>query len=193
MTDYSKFIINIILVLILLLFAAFCIFIILNWNYISDPKLLSGYVEGQSVFANGRENLAEFLKWGFNYPSSVVTYLIYIESVLLLNLILRKNLLLSKVNWIVTLLFLLFMLFSDSIFGNLYKFIDRNDYWKIEYRFDYFLNVAFIIAYSFLLIASPILMSNPKFKKYRKLLILNLSTIILFLIFIFSHFVFFFD
>ncbi|HBY68784.1 MAG TPA: hypothetical protein DEG69_14185, partial [Flavobacteriaceae bacterium] len=105
----------------------------------------------------------------------------------------KKNLLLSKVQWMITLTFLLIMIFSEFIFDNLYKLIDRNEFWKIEYQFDNIIGTAFYVAFLFLLIASSILMFIPQFKKYRKFLILSLSTILLLVIFIFAHFEFFFD
>jgi hypothetical protein len=180
LTEYSKIINNTILGIIILICAAFSVFLIVNWNYISNPELVPGYVETQATFSYGRDNLAKYRHWGFQYPMAVIPYLIYIESVLLVHLIFKKNLLLSKVQWIITLTFLLIMIFSEFIFANLYKLLDRNEFWKIEYQFD---NI----------IASFILMFIPKFKKYRKFLILSLSTILLLVIFVFAHFEFFFD
>jgi hypothetical protein len=193
LTEYSKIINNTILGIIILICAAFSVFLIVNWNYISNPELVPGYVETQATFSYGRDNLAKYRHWGFQYPMAVIPYLIYIESVLLVHLIFKKNLLLSKVQWIITLTFLLIMIFSEFIFANLYKLLDRNEFWKIEYQFDNIIGTAFYVAFLFLLIASFILMFIPKFKKYRKFLILSLSTILLLVIFVFAHFEFFFD
>ena len=173
--------------------AAFSVFLIVNWNYISNPELVPGYVETQAIFSYGRDNLAKYRHWGFHYPMAVIPYLIYIESVLLVHLIFKKNLILSKVKWIITLTFLLIMIFSEFIFDNLYKLIDRNEFWNIEYQFDNIIGTGFYVAVLFLLIASSILMFITKFKKYRKFLILSLSTILLLVIFVFAYLEFFFD
>jgi hypothetical protein len=193
LTEYSKFINNTIIGIILLLCTAFSVFLIINWNYITNPELVPGYIETQATFSYGRDNLAKYRHWGFHYPMAIIPYLIYIESVLLLHLIFKKNLWLSKVQWIMTLTFLLIMIFSDYLFDNIYKVIDRNEFWKIQYYFDSVLGTASFVTILFLLIASIILIFIPKFKKNRKLLILCLSTILLFVIFIFAHFEFFFD
>lgn len=191
--EYFKLINYAILATLILICTAFSIFLIINWNYISNPELVPGYVEPQATFSYGRDNLAKYRHWGFHYPMTVIPYLIYIESILLIHLIFKKNLLLTKLQWFAIFVFLLFMIFSDYIFDNLSELFNLNNFRQIGYSFDNILEASFFIAFLFLLITSIILMFIAKFKSYRKFLSLNIATILVFVIFVFAYFEFFFD
>jgi hypothetical protein len=193
MTEYSKYINYIIFFTLLLICLAFSVFLIINWNYISNPELVPGYIDAQATFSHGRDDFAKYRHWGFEYPMDVIPYLMYFQSILLIHLIFRKNLLLSKSLWLAVFTFLVFIIFSDSIFNILSDLFNSNDIRQIGYRFNDFLGVAFFIIFVFLLIASITLMFVSQFKKYRKMLILNLLTILILIIFVVAHFEFFFD
>ncbi len=193
MIEFSKFITYAILIVLIITCIALGIFLITNWNFINNPNLVPGYIETQATFSYGRDNLAKYRYWCFHYPMATIPYLIYIQSILLVHLIFKKNLLLTKFQWLAIFLFLLFMIFSDFIFDNLSEIFDSNNYRQAGYHFNNFLGSSFFIAFLFLLFASIILMFIAKFKNYRKFLILNLATILVFVIFVFAHFEFFFD
>ncbi|RFN59575.1 hypothetical protein [Marixanthomonas ophiurae] len=193
MASFPKLIINTLFLLLILICTAFTIFLIVNWNFISNPALVPGYVESQATFAYGRDDLAKFRNWAFNYPMAILPYLIYIQSILLVHLIIKKNLLLNKLQWVALFVFLLFMIFSDYIFDNLSEIFNSNYYRQTGYDINDILGVLFNIAFLFVLISSLILIFIPRFKNYRKLFTLNIITIVVFVIFIFSFIEFFFD
>jgi hypothetical protein len=193
MTKFCKLINYVILATLFLICIAFGFFLKTNWNFILNPELVPGYVEGQSTFQYAREDLAYYRNWCYHYPMTIIPYLIYIESILLAHLIFKKNLLLTKLQLFTIVLFLLFIIFSDYIFDNLLELFNSNNLRQIGYRFNDFLDASFYIAFLFLLIGSPILMFFAKFKSYRTLLILNISTILMYLIFIYAYMELFFD
>lgn len=90
---------------------------------------------------------------------------------------------LKKRQGLVILLFLLIFIFSEFIFDKFSDITNSTILRQTGHYIDYFLGAYFYLAFLFLLICSPILMSLPKFKNYRKFLVLNFSTVILFIIF----------
>lgn len=90
---------------------------------------------------------------------------------------------LKKRQGLVILLFLLIFIFSEFIFDKFSDITNSTILRQTGHYIDYFLEAYFYLAFLFLLICSPILMSLPKFKNYRKFLVLNFSTVILFIIF----------
>jgi hypothetical protein len=123
MTKFCKLINYVILATLFLICIAFGFFLKTNWNFILNPELVPGYVEGQSTFQYAREDLAYYRNWCYHYPMTIIPYLIYIESILLAHLIFKKSLLLTKLQLFTIVLFLLFIIFSDYIFDNLFRCI----------------------------------------------------------------------
>lgn len=164
------------------------VFLFFNWSSISDPSVLPSYYGSQSIFGHGRSHLALYRFWTFYFPLAVIPYLIGVQVVLLIHLLFKKHLNLTKGFWYLVFIgFLLFCVFSDSTLHYIYQWlhIDGLSEWFYVLR-DLMLALWFVLTL-FLVLGSSLLMFIPQFKSYRKWLVLNISTVVLFLFYCYGY------
>ncbi|MGB1037879.1 MAG: hypothetical protein ACPGYY_04470, partial [Bacteroidia bacterium] len=131
--NYSKSINLIIPILQSLTLVGLGIFLIVNWHFISNPQLLPNYFEGQSIFGNGRDNFAKLRNLLFYYPWDLIQYLIYLQSILLIYLLFKKNLIINLRQGLVIIALWFFCIFSDYAFNILSDLFDSSNFREIQY------------------------------------------------------------
>lgn len=172
---------------LILVCAAFGLFIILNWKYISDPDIQFRNVISEAIFANGRDAEARMKQWGFYHPWGVVCFLVYLQGVMAIHLLIKKHLALSRLQWLFLIGTLAFYMFIPRLW----------EYFDIMEDSDFFVpdivTGGTVIFTLFLFFASLILFFQRKFSSYRKFFAISFFTVMLNLVFIYSFFELFFD
>ena len=169
------------------------IFLIINWKYIANPHLLERYYDAQAVFSYGRDGIAKYRHILFYYPFAIFPYLIYLQSVLLTFLLIKKHLVASKQTWILIFGVMIFIIFSDAIFNNLAILLKSNYHRKAGNGLNDMLGTLVFFAFFLLPIISTVLLVKRKLIKYRKVFYLNISTISIYILYIISFIDLFFD
>ena len=147
---------------------AFGIFIISNLEYILNPTLIPNYNENGSIFEYEKEKFAKFKDWGFFYPWYVVLFLTFSQTIILGILLIKKN----KINMselILTSILVLLLFFLNDV---------------IQFSF-------YIAIILFLLIIISSFLKKMKLK--RSFLLLNMVTLIFWVVFLFTYMKLFFD
>lgn len=147
---------------------AFGVFIISNWSYISNPYQIPTYHGTNSIFEY-QHFLAKYKDWGFFYPWIIIIYLTFFQTILLGFLVFKKG---RKLKWIeiifVSVFLLLIFLIKDLV------------------------SVSFYFV-AILILGTIFLFFRKTMKAYRFFLFINVTTIILWNIFLFGYIELFFD
>lgn len=191
--SHSKAINKLMFILLLLVFGAFGLFLILNWKYISDSDLHFRNVISEAIFANGRDDLAIMEEWGFYYPWAVVCFLVYLQSVMMTYLLVKKNLDLSRRQWVVLVGLLIIFIFLPILLEYFETSFHSRILENLEDYVDDFVTVGILIFTFLLLFASSILFFVKRFRNYKKFFVISFFTVFLNLVFIYSFIELFFD
>lgn len=173
--------------------AAFGLFIILNWKYISNPDLQFRNVISEAIFTSGKGELAIIPDWGFYYPWAVVCFLIYLQSVSTIYLLTKKNLELSRKHWALFIAILIFFMFLPILIEYFESLFNSKALGDLEYYVDDFVTVGLIIFTIFLFFTSLILFFVRRFKNYKTFFAISFFTVLLNLFFLYSFIELFFD
>ncbi len=168
---------------LMLVCAAFGLFIILNWKYISDPSLLPHY-NGNSIFEY-QEDLAKFRHWGFFYPWNVLGFLIYLQSFMIAYLLIKKNLGLSLRNWVVIISSIILIFFLPEIL----KFLSVQLNFSVQRIISNIMMILIIINFFF----SIWMIFLKPYRHCTKFLSITFFTAVMNIVFIFSFMELFFD
>ncbi len=177
----------------MLVCGAFVLFLILNWKYISDADLHFRNVISEAIFANGRDAEAIIQDWGFYYPWAVVCFLVYLQSVMITYLLVRKNLELSSWQWVFLIGFLIVFMFLPTLVEYFETSISSRALGDIEYYVDDFVTMGIIIFTVLLFFTSLALFFAKRFKNYTRFFTISFFTALLNLVFIYSFIELFFD
>lgn len=173
--------------------ATFVLFIILNWKYISNPGLHFRNVISEAIFTSGKGELAIIRDWGFYYPWAVVCFLIYLQSVLTIYLLTKKNLELSRKHWALLIGILTVFMFLPILIKYFESLSNSKALGDLEYFIDDFVTAGSIIFTVLLFFTSLILFFVRRFKNYKKFFAISFFTVLLNLVFIYSFIELFFD
>ena len=176
---------------LMLVCAAFGVFLILNWKYISNPQLLPNY-RGNSIFEY-QEDLARFRHWGFFYPWIVLGFLIYFQTFLLAYLLIRKNLNFSLRKWIIILVGTLLIYFFPTILDFLSELFHFNPYDYTSLSFSRLISNGLMLLIVILFFMSVMMLFLKPFRNYTKFLAITFFTSVLNVVFIFAFMELFFD
>lgn len=172
---------------------AFGLFIILNWKHISNPELHFRNAISEAIFAYERDDLAIMRYWGFYYPWSVVGFLIYLQSVLITYLLIKKNLYLSSIKLMAIISSLIFLMFLPTLLEFLSDVFESRILKNLEIDISDFISTGIMICTILLFFCSIIMFFVKRCRKFRKLFALSIFTVIMNVIFIYSFFELFFD
>lgn len=166
----------IISILLLLIGSAFAFFIYTNWAYITNPSLIPNYHEGNAFFAYGNDALATYRNWGFYYPMAVIPYILFVQTILLLRLIVKKHRNLSLNQWA-----LVFLAITIAILIPSSQTITRLFLWLI------------LLLVLFAGIAPIVLLFISHYRKHWRFYGQTIFTSLLYIVFVNAYFVLFFD
>lgn len=163
---------------------SFAVFLVTNWDYIFNPHQIPYYTESRSIFGHGHDDLAKYRVVCFEIPFIITSYLIVIETILVLNLRFKTTLTMTKLHYSVIVIFFLIMIFPNVFSEELEEKIQ-----KIKDLLPFF-NLIFCL---YIILVSVVLLFIKRYKSYRAFLFLNIITVLIYLIFVFAYLEFFFD
>lgn len=168
-------------------------FFYLNWEYISNPYLNPYYSDRTSVF-NYNEALANFSDTGFWLPGKIISYTVYLQSLLLFSFLIKNDFTLSIRKWAIILSTILIAVFSDLFFEiiGLTNELKHTTH-EIVIFFDWFLLYTVIFSMFFSFVGSIVHLIITRLKNNIGFMFLGVFSAVMFFTYVFLYMELFFD